>query len=951
VRHRRRGGAASAGLVLLAAVPALARAQADPSGRWLTLETAHFHLHVRAEQRAEGVRAAAFAEDAYARLARELQPPAGTIELVVADNVDATEGYAAVTPWPSVLIYDASPVSGVALFNYDSWLNLVLTHELAHIFHLDLSRGWWRLPRAVFGRVIFPNLLTPDWVIEGIAVYYESRLTPAGRLRGSYFPAVVAAQSAEAGPLPLDAAVGIGPRWPDGFRPYAFGGEFFGWLAGAAGDSAVPRFVRETARRPIPYFGLSGALRPAAGLTLGAAWRAWQSALAAPPPPGNAGSPGGGATLLRGLRAAVPPRLSPDARTLLFVLNDGRDEARVATLERGTGRVRPLARFNGIGGVAWHGGDALVSELDFTDPYTIRSDLWEVSGGEGAAGGDRRVTRGTRLQDLDVGPHGEVVAMQLVTGGTHLVLGDLRALSGEAARLDALTAAVPGVEWAQPRWSPDGGEVAALRVRDGRKDIVLLDRSGAVLRQLTRDTVMNAWPAFSPDGRWLLWSSDRSGRSQLYAARVDTAAEHWWRVTDEPFGAYAPAPAADSVFYLAYHHDGFAIAAVAFDTARWVSVAADPGAAAPLAGGTADSVVRAEHPYRPWPTLLPRYWLPVVQAGSGAAWLGARTSGYDALGRHAYVAAVSLGAGRAAGTWRAGLAYAYSRLVPWRLDASFTRDLALVDTLPGPQVAAACCHVDETGAAGASWVHARWRWVVTTRAGVEYERDGAARRAGGVLTASAWHLTQPELAISVQRGWRVSTLLRERWRTDTAVAYREVLGSAAAYQPLPGGSFARPVVAVTATAGALGGSERVVYGVGGLNSGAVAVLPGLSLGGGGRTFPVRGYPVDAILGRTAAAASAELRLPLALVDRGAGLLPLYLDRLSVAVFGDVGAGWVPRGFAASLPTSSTIASGGVELVTDLGVSYGAALRLRAGAAWPLTGRRSPSAYVAFGPSF
>jgi hemolysin activation/secretion protein len=143
----------------------------------------------------------------------------------------------------------------------------------------------------------------------------------------------------------------------------------------------------------------------------------------------------------------------------------------------------------------------------------------------------------------------------------------------------------------------------------------------------------------------------------------------------------------------------------------------------------------------------------------------------------------------------------------------------------------------------------------------------------------------------------------------------------------------------------------VVYGVGGLNEGAVVVVPGLNLGGGAPTFPVRGYPADAILGRTAATAAAELRLPLALVGRGLGLLPLYLDRLSVTVFGDVGASWNPRGFAAGLPPSSSIASGGIELVTDLGVSYRMPLRLRVGAAWPLTGGRAVSAYVAFGPSF
>ena len=45
-------------------LPGSAAAQVHPGGRWLTLETAHFHVHVRAEDRALGYEAAAEAETA-----------------------------------------------------------------------------------------------------------------------------------------------------------------------------------------------------------------------------------------------------------------------------------------------------------------------------------------------------------------------------------------------------------------------------------------------------------------------------------------------------------------------------------------------------------------------------------------------------------------------------------------------------------------------------------------------------------------------------------------------------------------------------------------------------------------------------------------------------------------------------------------------------------------------
>jgi hypothetical protein len=598
-----RRGAAFA-LCLACAGPGMLRAQPNPGGRWLTLETAHFHVHVRAEAREVGRAAAAVAESVYAALAAELPAPSSTIELVVADNADVTNGAATVYPFPAALIYAVPPVGDIELGTYDRWLRLGLAHELAHVFDLDLARGWWRLARDVFGRMpgLFPNLYQPDWLIEGIAVYYESRLTRGGRLRGSFHGAVIAAQDAEAGALPADAAIGLGPRWPAGLRPYAFGSRFLGWLSAAAGDSAVPRFIREAARRPLPYLALSGALRPAAGMSLLAGWRAWQDALAAPVRTDSA-TPRPGVEVLRGLRDAVTPRVSPDGRSILLVRDDGRDERRLAVLERGTGRVRQLTRLNGEAGIAWDSGGAIVSQLDLTDPYTVRSDLWSVD----ADGVERRITWDARLRDPDVAAGSGWVATRLVLGGTELVRRD-------PAGIVALTPREPGVEWAQPRLAPDGGTIATVRARNGRRSIVLMTRSGAVVREVTRDLAENRTPAFSPDGRWLFWSSDRTGRSQVYATRADTADARWWRVTGEPFGAYGPAAASDSVFYLAYHHDGFRLSAVAFDTAQWKAEPADSGEAepgrgeAPATGGE----ILSERSYRPWPSVLPRYWLPLV---------------------------------------------------------------------------------------------------------------------------------------------------------------------------------------------------------------------------------------------------------------------------------------------------------------------------------------------------
>src|SRR5438105_8736480 len=128
-------------VLVLAALTALPpyrlTAQVDPTGRWRTLRTEHFNVHVRDEYAALGPRAAGEAEAAWASLAPLLTPPRRRIELVVADNVDDANGYAGTWPLPRLVIYAIPPAGDVELESYDRWLRLVITHELTHVLHLD----------------------------------------------------------------------------------------------------------------------------------------------------------------------------------------------------------------------------------------------------------------------------------------------------------------------------------------------------------------------------------------------------------------------------------------------------------------------------------------------------------------------------------------------------------------------------------------------------------------------------------------------------------------------------------------------------------------------------------------------------------------------------------------------------------------------------------------------
>ena len=168
-------------------------------------------------------------------------------------------------------------------------------------------------------------------------------------------------------------------------------------------------------------------------------------------------------------------------------------------------------------------------------------------------------------------------------------------------------------------------------------------------------------------------------------------------------------------------------------------------------------------------------------------------------------------------------------------------------------------------------------------------------------------------------------------------AFEEWVGVGRVFHPLPvfgGGSGARgpAVVGVRVAAGAARGpgAGSGHFGVGGM---------------GDRLFPVRGTAAGARGGTRAWAGSGELRVPLARLHRGWGLLPLHLDQLAGAVFVDAGA--TPAGGI----RTDLLASAGVELVLQQTAFFHGAERLRVGVAAPFAGDGGVAIYGAFGWSF
>jgi dipeptidyl aminopeptidase/acylaminoacyl peptidase len=98
----------------------------------------------------------------------------------------------------------------------------------------------------------------------------------------------------------------------------------------------------------------------------------------------------------------------------------------------------------------------------------------------------------------------------------------------------------------QPAFSPDGRRIVFTSDRSGSLDLWSLEVATGAVRRLTFDAADDWDPHWSPDGKHLLWSSNRSGHFEVWIADVDGAGAR--QVTSDGVDAQNPTMSADGAW-------------------------------------------------------------------------------------------------------------------------------------------------------------------------------------------------------------------------------------------------------------------------------------------------------------------------------------------------------------------------------------------------------------------
>jgi len=632
----------------------------DPDKTFYTIETEHFsiHFHNGVENWAEKI--AALSEDVHSNLVAEFKYiPEEKTQVVIMDNNDLINGYSIVFPYNTIFLNVGFPDLDTTIGEYDDFLYNLFVHEYAHILSMDVSSGYSKTLRKIFGKPIPaetptsglfflllspPNIFMPKWWHEGIATEVESRYGYGGRANKSFYDMIFRTAVYQENLPTIDKINGDIPYWTRGHTPYIYGYNLFAYLKERY-NVKYSLLTRMHAER-FPYFINAVPEKLYEGKDYAYLYEeslAWlkskhtaninqilKSGLVE------------GERLPFDFETIKNPRVSKDGSKIAFRIEDPDYGNAVIIAERKSGVVLkkiPTRYSRGSLVFSDDGKKLYYLKLERRRQAGIFQSLYEY---DIETKKSKKVIDWLRIKDIDLSPDGKDLAVIFVENGKEGVA--LLTLSNLEEKKKFVIVDLEFSRFGQVRWANSKNLIAFSKKEGEKSSLYLYNRDTKELKKLLEKDAVLEYPIFSPDDSYLYFVSDESGVFNIYSLNISNGSIK--PITNLLGGAlYFDVLKTGEVIFTSYNAKGMELRMI------------DEGESKGLFNLPSinrmvlreDKKTVPEHKdfkvkdYSSLNTLPPKFFIPDVYSDHKGSVLGVFTAGQDAIGYHTYTLELSRG--------------------------------------------------------------------------------------------------------------------------------------------------------------------------------------------------------------------------------------------------------------------------------------------------------------------
>ncbi len=921
-----------------------------PELKWHTIETGHFYIHYYEGEEETLQIIANYAEYVHRLLSEKYRwTPSGKTHIVVSETEDFANGMATVFPYNTIYIYLIPPEVDSVIGYYDDWLFLLMVHEYTHIIQLDQARGLARVWRSIFGRspfvllppwTTFPNALMPQWLIEGLATYEESKNTTAGRVKSTLMQTMMESVVKENKLPGIGKGSGDVIEWPWHSFPYFYGGRFYEFLSENFGEGVIPSFHEKYSSQPIPLM-LNSTSSKVTGAPITLLWLMWQ---------GEEKERFGGASVVKDETEQEMPltrsgyftrgvRCSRDGRYLIYTKINPSEYPSVYLYNTETKREKRLF-FRNYGIDASWSSDSdgfYFTQAEMYSSFYIYRDLYYFSIKE-----DRliKITDRMRLTEFDIAPDGKRgVGIIVKNGKRTLVLIDLKTQT---------VSEIAEGQWNQgaynPRFSPEGNKIVFTEWSNyGFYEINYIDLLSRNMVSIPVPSAFNIFPVWGNDGTKIYFSSDMNGRQNLYYYSLKE--DRFFKLKDIGRGIYEfdISPDGRKLYFTGYSAEGFDIYEMELNENSWEEIdIAKIEDRAVLEKDIPDAEILKESRYHGIGYIYPRFWMPIIFYDStDGLYFTIMTQNSDPLQRHSYTLTTEYYAEyNLAGVDfeyyndvlrpTIGIRYSYSpvrfsdittgesywwrknsgkifvnhlfKKFRYRLEAGAHYIIKKYTSIDSPEY-----FYYSAGAGLTLLVDSSKKYSLTP-----------VRQDGGII------------GIGVRRYMKIRGSGIEFYKAT--IDFREYLTLRGNY-----------VLSMSLASGFIwDGLPYEIFSIGGVLPRREYTLFGLDE----NQLSLRGYPPDVDFGLRCIVATLEFRFPLALLDAGLSTLPIFFQKIHASIFYDSGNAWND-----TLSIGDFRDSAGIEIKFDSTAFYSYNITLAIGGAYGFKEGGLFEYFITFGSSF